>query len=124
MLYPMQKWDYDEPLLEMLLKMKERMEKTHFVVVVGYSFRDDHIRRIFWDAARTNKKLILILISPTAPEIYETKLRDFEIPELKHTFSSAFNPASFDACFPSALAGRVVYLPYKFEDILPSLTAT
>lgn len=123
MLYPMRKWDYDEPLLEMLLKMKERMEKTHFVVVVGYSFRDDHIRRIFWDAARTNKKLILILISPNAPEIYENKLRDYEIPELKHTFSSAFNPASFDACFPSALAGRVVYLPYKFEDILPFLNS-
>ena len=109
MLYPMRKWDYDEPLLEMLLKMKIALEKTHFVVVIGYSFRDDHIRRIFWDAARTNKRLTMILISPNAREIYERKLKDYQIPELGHGFSSEFERTErggFDAYFRSAFGGQ------------------
>jgi hypothetical protein len=126
MLYPMRKWDYDEPLLEMLIKMKERLEKANFVVIVGYSFRDDHIRRIFWDAGRANKELTVVLISPNSPEIYENKLKDYQIPELSHGFSSEFErdaTGGFDAYLPSSLAGRVVYLPYKFEDFLPTLNS-
>ena len=120
-LYPIRKWEYAEPLLELLIELKKKLEKAKFLFVVGYSFRDDHIRRIFWDAARKNRRLIIFLISPNAHEIYYGKLRDYEIPELPHDFSSDFSSEDFDAAVPSELAGRVVCLPYRFENVLPLL---
>lgn len=105
MLYPMQKWDYAEPLLELLVEMKRRIEaeSCKFLIVVGYSFRDDHILRILWDAARKNRNLNLVIIDPKAYQIYSEKL--------KHYDSKSRVPSSLD--------GRVVCLPYKFEAVFP-----
>lgn len=107
MLYPMQKWDYAEPLLELLIETKKLLESetTKFIIVVGYSFRDDHIRKIIWDSARKNKDLHLILVDPNAYRIYSEKLQCYD--EAKRT--------------PSSLNGRVICLPYRFEDVLPYL---
>ena len=120
-LYPMRKWEYSGPTLELLTYFKKKLEKAKFVFVIGYSFRDLHIRRIFWDAARKNKDLIVFLITPEAHEIYHNKLEHYETPELSYTFSSHFDPRIFDAPPRSELSGRVVTLPYKFENILPML---
>lgn len=120
-LYPMRKWEYAEPFLELLLKLKEMLERAKFVIVVGYSFRDDYITRIFWDSARRNKNLTLVLISPSSQEIYENRLETYKTPELPHAFSVDFEPSDFDAYFPSSLSGRVIRLPYKFEETLPIL---
>ena len=107
MLYPMQKLDYAEPLFELLLKMKHRLESTgcKFLIVVGYSFRDDHILRILWDAARINRNLTVILIDPSAYNIYTDKLKYFDKANE----------------IPSSLNGKVVCLPYKFEKVFPIL---
>jgi len=107
MLYPMQKWDYAEPLLELLVEIKHRLESEtcKFLIVVGYSFRDDHIRRILWDAARKNRELHCILIDPKAYQIYSSKLKYYDV---QHKT-------------PSSLDGRVVCLPYKFEKVFPYL---
>lgn len=107
MLYPMQKWDYAEPLLELLVEIKHRLESEtcKFLIIVGYSFRDDHIRRILWDAARKNRGLHCILIDPKAYQIYLDKLRYYDV---QHK-----NLSSLD--------GRVVCLPYKFEKVFPYL---
>lgn len=105
MLYPMQKWDYAEPLLELLLHVKRLLESEtcKFLVVVGYSFRDDHIIRILWDAARKNRELLLILVDPNAHQIYTEKLKYYD-----------------SACsIPSSLSGRVVCLPYLFDKVFP-----
>jgi hypothetical protein len=120
-LYPMRKWEYAEPLLELLILLKKKLESAKFLFVIGYSFRDEHIRRIFWDAARKNKELIIFLISPNCYEIYQEKIKNYEIPGLPHSFSSNFEQNDFDAYFPSELAGRVICLPYKFEHVLPLL---
>lgn len=120
-LYPMRKWEYAEPLLELLIQLKKKLEKAKFVFVVGYSFRDDHIRRIFWDASRRNREFVVFFISPHAHKIYHEKLKDYEIPGLPHAFSSDFEYDDFDAAASSELAGRVVCLPYKFETVLPLL---
>lgn len=103
MLYPMQKWDYAEPLLELLIEIKHLLESEtcKFLIVVGYSFRDDHIRKILWDAGRKNKALHLILVDPKAYEIYHEKLKYYDAKEK----------------IPSSLVGRVVCLPYKFEEV-------
>lgn len=120
-LYPMRKWEYAEPLLELLIELKKKLETAKFVIVVGYSFRDDHIRRIFWDAARKNRNLILILVDPNAHRVYNERLKYYQIPNSEHSFSSDFGNDGYDVPFPSELSGRTVCLPYKFEDILPLL---
>ncbi len=102
-LYPMHKWDYDEPLLELLMILKRRLETAKYCIMVGYSFRDEHITRIFWDAARTNRDLHIIFIGPHSREIYEDKLQ--------------YYPDSGRTKIPSSLSDRVVCLPYKFEDV-------
>lgn len=107
MLYPIQKWDYTEPLLELLVYAKQLLESEtcEFLVVIGYSFRDDHIRRILWDAARKNRKLCVLLIDPNAHKIYSEKLKYYD--------NEQSNLSSLD--------GRVICLPYKFEKVFPSL---
>jgi hypothetical protein len=109
-LYPFRKWTYTEPMLELLVELKRKLDVASYVFVVGYSFRDEHIRRLFWDAANRNRNLVLLLISPHGPETFDSKLRfyDEETP-------------SGNLPIPSSLEGRVVVLPYKFEDILPRL---
>lgn len=110
MLYPMRKWDYAEPLLELLIMLKRRLENAKFVIVVGYSFRDDHIRNVFWDVANKNRDLTVVLISPSAHKIYNERLKTYDSTTDQNLSS-----------IPSALSGRVVCLPYKFEDIFPEL---
>lgn len=110
MLYPMRKWEYAEPLLELLIMLKRRLENASFAIVVGYSFRDDHIRNIFWDAAVRNPKLSIILISPSAHRIYRERLMTYESTDHQNV-----------SHIPSALKGRVVCLPYKFENIFSEL---
>lgn len=107
MLYPMQKWDFADPLLELLVESKRLLEsgKCKFLIVVGYSFRDDHIRRILWDAARKNKELHLILVDPNAYQVYQEKLKFYDD----------------DHRIPSSFDGKVVCLPYKFEKVFPLL---
>lgn len=107
MLYPMQKWDYAEPLLELMVETKHLLEseKCKFLIVVGYSFRDEHIKRIIWDVARKKKEFHLILIDPKAYQIYSEKLKYYD---------EAYT-------IPSSLDGRVVCLPYKFEGVFPYL---
>lgn len=109
MLYPMRKWEYAEPLLENLLTLKTKLqsESCKYVVVVGYSFRDEYIRDIFWDAARRNKELILILVDPNAFGIYTDKLEYYSKPDK----------------IPSSLKGKVITLPFRFELVLSDLKA-
>lgn len=116
MLYPMQKWDYAEPLLELLLKVKYMIEselppskdapsdKFKFLIAVGYSFRDEHIKKIIWDTARKNRNLYLLIIDPNARQIYD-ELRFYDEKKSIH----------------SSVSGRTVCLPYKFEEIFPLL---
>lgn len=111
-LYPMQKWEFVEPLLEMLLKFKRHLENADFVIVVGYSFRDSHIIRLFHEAARKNQKLTVLLIGPSSRQGYEEKLKFYTDEEGNKTK------------IPSMLEGRVLCLQYGFENIIVKLKET
>jgi hypothetical protein len=103
MVYPMSgKWEYAEPLLELLRKLHERLEIANVCIVVGYSFRDDYIRRIFFEAARKNKDLTIFLIDPDAGRIYDDKLQFI----------------NKDKGIPSSLEGRVICWNYPMENAL------
>lgn len=104
-LYPMQKWEFDEPLLEMMQQFRTYLEKSTAVIVVGYSFRDPYMTKIFHDAARKNRNLFVVLVSPNARKIYEENLRYYFIEDKKNSV-------------PSSLENRVLCLQYKFEEIL------
>ena len=105
MIYPMQKFDYAEPLLELLMRSKDILQNCKLLIVVGYSFRDEHIRKIIFDVARKNRELVVVFIDPNANSIYQERLRYFDS----------------NSRIASPLAGRVVSLPYKFEDVFPYL---
>lgn len=109
-LYPMRKWQYADPLLELLMMLKDKLEGAKFCVMVGYSMRDEHIRSILLDAAQENRDLHLLLIGPRSTEIYHN--------QLEHYYR---NPEEGNLAIPSALSGRVVCLPYKFGVIFPRL---
>jgi hypothetical protein len=103
LIYPMQKWQYIEPLTELQLMLKERLtdEDTKILVVVGYSFRDDYIIRMLWDAARVNNDLRIVLVNPSSQEIFERKLKYLD-----------------NRKTPSRVADRVICLPYPFRTII------
>lgn len=76
--------------------------------VVGYSFRDEHIRQILWEAASKNSGLLIFVVDPDAWKIYKDRLRYFP-------------PKKNETEVKSPLAGRVVCLPFRFENVLPFL---
>jgi hypothetical protein len=108
MLYPAQKLGLEEPILDMLSRVKRLLAdpQTRFLVVVGYSFRDDHITRLIYDAASQNRDLIVILVDPSAGSTFLTRLRYMGDVRLRK---------------PSPISDRVVCLPYRFEDLFPAL---
>ena len=103
MVYPMGgKWEYAEPLLELIRRLHERLENAGVCIIIGYSFRDDYIRRIFFEAAQKNKDLTIFLISPHAGKIYNDKLKFIDKDKRK----------------PSPLEGRVICWNYPMENVL------
>lgn len=107
LIYPAQKAEYIEPLTDLQLRFKERLfnKKTKFVVVVGYSFRDDYIVHMLWDAARVNEDLHVIIIAPNAQQIYENKLK-------------FINKEKNDL---SRIHDRVICLSYPFSTVIYKL---
>lgn len=103
MIYPAQKSPQNEPILQILLKLKDSLAQADLAVVAGYSFRDAHIVQMFWEAARANRRLHILLVGPHAFEIYRDRLRNYP--------SGA----------PSSLEGRVAPLPFLWEKAFPQL---
>ena len=103
MLYPAQKFDYVEPLFELFVRMKEELVACRTLFVVGYSFRDDHVRNLLWDIARQRKDFYVVLIDPSAHQIYERRLK------------------TYDGTTLTALAEKVLCWPFRFGSVLPHL---
>ncbi|MHB1516064.1 MAG: SIR2 family protein [Acidiferrobacteraceae bacterium] len=112
-LYPAQKFEYVEPLFELMGEMKRGLAQCDILFVVGYSFRDDHVRRLLWDIARSRRDFQMVLIDPRAAEIYRDRLSTYD-----------------DGKTPSSLMNRVLCLPFQFglafpilqPEVLPHLT--
>lgn len=107
LIYPAQKSEYIEPLTELQLMFKERIfsKETKFLVVVGYSFRDDYVIHMLWDAARVNEDLVAIIISPDSQQIFEERLKF----------------VNKDAGDLSRISERIICLPYPFATIIRQL---
>jgi hypothetical protein len=122
--YPGRKLEYFEPIFDLIDQLKNRLNNPNlkYIFAVGYSFRDDHIRRIVQYASEINRQFILFLISPSAHQIYQNNLQSYKDMDIVHSFTyTSFTEKSFNKARPSSLVGRVICLPYKFEEITDSL---
>ena len=107
LVYPAQKLEYVEPLTELQLMFKQRLiqKETKILVMVGYSFRDDYIVHMLWDAGRVNDDLHIILISPSAQQHFKDRLQFIDK----------------DARSQSRIHDKVVCLPYPFSTAIYQL---
>lgn len=107
LIYPAQKPEYIEPLTELQLMFKKRLinKATKILVVVGYSFRDDYLIHMLWDASRINKDLHIFLVSPSAQQHYKNRLKFIDK----------------DKKALSRIHDRVVCLPYPFSTVIYQL---
>lgn len=120
-LYPGRKFSYFAPLLYNLSELQKTLRIAKHVIVVGYSFKDPYITKMFQDAAKENNELTLLLISPHAARIYQDNLEAVDDPEISHGFTFRGFSEDADMQLPSSLKGKVIVLPYTFKTILPSI---
>ena len=104
LLYPLNKFEFYEPSNKLLSMLKDKLSQTKFIFVIGYSFRDISITKVFWTVAKEKTNLIVFLIDPNAEEIYRECVR----------FDKENKVFSF-------LNKRVICLSYNFELIFPYL---
>lgn len=104
LLYPMYKQPMESPLLDFTYILKQRLESTKFLIVIGYSFRDDYICALFRDAFKAKPDLHMINIGPEA----RTHFREL---------------VAREPSFQSAFFHRVTCLPFPVERILKDFTA-
>jgi len=72
MIYPMREKEvYKDPFFELFTRLKAYLCTEKICVIIGYSFRDEHIRSIFFDAVRSNPEIRIIMINPEAKKIKE-----------------------------------------------------
>lgn len=102
-LYPMAKQPMEAPLLDFAYILKRRLEAAKFLIVIGYSFRDDYLAALFRDAFNANPDLHMISIGPDSRKHYKELLA--RGPSFKHVFE-----------------WRVTCLPFLVERILKDFT--
>jgi SIR2-like domain len=120
--YPGRKFEYSEPLIDVVPELKNQLgnkSKVNVVFVVGYAFKDTYLATIFRYAAAKNTELIIFLISPSAYSVYEQKLKFHQDDDLTHTPSRT--PGNSTPRIPSHLSGRVICLNYGIENIISHL---
>jgi hypothetical protein len=60
------------------VELEKQLRTIEYAFVIGYSFKDPHLARLFQYAAKKNRKLVLFLVSPSAYQIYSDQLEYYE----------------------------------------------
>lgn len=64
LIYPMREKEvYKDPFFEALARLKTSLLSEKICVVIGYSFGDEHIQNIFFDAVKRNPKIKILLVN-------------------------------------------------------------
>lgn len=103
LLYPAYKRPMESPLLDFTYILKDRLKNLRFIVVIGYSFRDEYLNILFRDAFAANPNLRMILISPNARQIY-------------------LNLLSLGPSYKYAFENRATCCPFPVEKFLAEFT--
>jgi hypothetical protein len=119
-LYPGKKLEYNEPAFDVFQELKRylKTDEVIFAFLVGYSFGDDHTRKLFYYAAENNPNFTLVLISPSAYDIYHNELEYYKDPEFPHNKSVVSSKLkNMPSPQPLSLL-RFTYLPYLFRSLV------
>lgn len=108
-LYPGKKLDYSEPVFDTLMELKNSLNTVKYVFVIGYRFRDAHLKELFQNAAYYNQEFVVILVSPSAYSIYKDRLEHLKDNKFRNELSDRI----------SSLHSRVICLPYRVQNIMP-----
>ena len=69
MIYPMREKEiYKDPFFELFTRLKTCLCSEKICVVIGYSFRDEHIKSIFFDAVKSNPGIRKIIVIDKDPD--------------------------------------------------------
>ena len=72
MIYPMREKEvYKDPFFELFTRLKTNLLSEKICIVIGYSFGDEHIRNIFFDAVKRNPKVKILLGNKKPDEVIE-----------------------------------------------------
>ncbi len=114
------KSEYHRPLAYLTNKLENhlKLKETKLCIVVGYSFRDEYIKSIFFDSAKENESLTIILIDPKAGRIFNEKLR-YRDNEKRIESPIADRVICFNYPFGSVL--KNAYL-YRVKDGIPRIS--
>jgi len=120
-LYPMgNKSEFAEPLNILITHFQNFLKTAKICIVVGYSFRDKDIRRIFFEIAKQNESLKIILIAPDAGKIFEERLKFYDS-EKQILSSLSDKVVCWNYSFGSVL--RDYYLYRNLQSTVSTLTA-
>jgi len=111
MMYPAQKLNDSTVFLTLHSQLHNALRDHRWIVIAGFSFRDEHINKLFQEAARDRPELTFILISPGAEQTYRNVVLDI----------GARRDDSGELLGRPLLERRVVRIPFKYERVLESL---
>ncbi len=64
LIYPMREKEvYKDPFFEALARLKTSLLSEKICIVIGYSFGDEHIQNIFFDAVKRNPEIKILLVN-------------------------------------------------------------
>ncbi len=70
LIYPIQtKYIYQDPFFELFHLFQEKLKRTPVCIVIGYSFRDEAVNNVFYNAVKENLALKIFLVDPVATSI-------------------------------------------------------
>lgn len=79
LIYPIQtKYIYQDPFFELFHLFQEKLKGTPVCIVIGYSFRDDAVNNVFYNAVKEKPELKIFLIDPVASAIKPRLSRDLQ----------------------------------------------
>lgn len=70
MIYPMREKEvYKDPFFTSLTRLKTSLLSEKICITIGYSFRDEHIQNIFFDAVKRNSEINILLGNKNPNEV-------------------------------------------------------
>jgi hypothetical protein len=120
--YPGKKLTYHEPFFDLLQILRTKLRETKYCIVIGYSFKDEHLSRLFKYASEENRDMVLFLVGPNAYDIYYNEISVHRDEDFPHDYDyHDFISGEFDTEIPSNLETKTICLPYKIENIIGKL---
>lgn len=99
-LYPLdEKSILREPFLELFLRFRSATMTPRFIIVVGYSFRDEHIRQLIEESVSKKWGTFLVIIDPNATQLRNNYFNNTIYSGLIHLINVGIDSSEFPNIF-------------------------